>query len=192
MLINPRRCTWAERPARNVRKDVLTDWRKAISPADGKFEMRDESCGGQFPARLSNPQSFRAQNLLISIILVKGNWEVCLPMSWDPVYRLVKQIPRGRVTTYGYLSKALRLRGGARAVGYAMAACPSGHGIPWHRVIGAGGRLLLSEPHASLQRRLLESEGIVVSGTRVDFERYGWNPKRKRVHKTALRSRVRP
>jgi methylated-DNA-protein-cysteine methyltransferase-like protein len=113
-------------------------------------------------------------------------------MSWDPVYRLVKQIPRGRVTTYGHLSKALRLRGGARAVGYAMAACPSGQGIPWHRVIGAGGRLLMSEPHASLQRRLLESEGIGVSGTRVDFERYGWNPKRNRVHKTALRSRVRP
>ena len=40
-------------------------------------------------------------------------------MSWDPVYRLVKQIPRGRVTTYGELAKALRLRGGARAVGYA-------------------------------------------------------------------------
>ncbi|MGA8674783.1 MAG: MGMT family protein, partial [Candidatus Acidiferrales bacterium] len=61
-------------------------------------------------------------------------------MSWDPVYRLVKQIPRGRVTTYGAVAKALRLPGGARAVGYAMAACPSGGGIPWHRVIGAGGR----------------------------------------------------
>ena len=34
-------------------------------------------------------------------------------MSWDPVYRLVKKIPRGRVTTYGEIAKALRLRGGA-------------------------------------------------------------------------------
>ena len=71
-------------------------------------------------------------------------------MSWAPVYRLVKQIPRGCVTTYGHIAKALRLRGGARVVGYAMAACPSGRGIPWHRVVGAGGRLLISEPHASL------------------------------------------
>src|SRR5215469_16259868 len=55
--------------------------------------------------------------------------------SWDPVYRLVRKIPRGRVTTYGAVAKALRLRGGARAAGHAMAACPSGSGIPWHRVV---------------------------------------------------------
>src|SRR2546426_5643847 len=60
-------------------------------------------------------------------------------MSWAPVYRLVKRIPRGRVITYGQLARALRLRGGARAAGRAMAACPAGRGIPWHRVGGAGG-----------------------------------------------------
>src|SRR5580700_1234275 len=100
-------------------------------------------------------------------------------MSWDPVYRLVKKIPRGRVTTYGELAKALRLRGGARAVGYAMAACPSGRGIPWHRVIGAGGRVRMPEPHASLQRRLLESEGVKMEGLRIDMKRYGWSPAKK-------------
>jgi methylated-DNA-protein-cysteine methyltransferase-like protein len=94
--------------------------------------------------------------------------------SWDPVYRLVKKIPRGRVTTYGALAKALRLRGGARAAGHAMAACPSGKGIPWHRVIGAGGRLLIREPHSSLQRRLLETEGIAVDGKRVNMKKYAW------------------
>ena len=41
-----------------------------------------------------------------------------------------------------------------------MAATPRGRGIPWHRVLGAGGRLLVREPYASLQRRLLESEGV--------------------------------
>ena len=97
-------------------------------------------------------------------------------MSWGPVYRLVKQIPRGCVTTYGDLARALRLPGGARAVGYAMAACPSGRGIPWHRVVGAGGRLLIREPYASLQRRLLESEGTAIEGRRVDMKRYGWSP----------------
>jgi methylated-DNA-protein-cysteine methyltransferase-like protein len=93
-------------------------------------------------------------------------------MSWQPVYRLVKKVPRGRVTTYGAVAKALRLPGGARVVGYAMASCPAGQGIPWHRVVGAGGRLLISEPHASLQRKLLASEGVEIEGRTIDMERF--------------------
>ena len=81
-------------------------------------------------------------------------------MSWAPVYKFVKLIPRGRVITYGGLAKALSLRGGARSAGRAMAASPSGKGIPWHRVVGSGGKLLIREPYASLQRKLLESEGV--------------------------------
>lgn len=100
-------------------------------------------------------------------------------MSWDRVYLLVKKVPRGRVTTYGEIAKSLRLRGGARAAGYAMAACPNGQGIPWHRVVGAGGRLLIAEPHASLQRRLLETEGVKIGGRRIDMKRYAWTPARK-------------
>ena len=98
-------------------------------------------------------------------------------MSWDPVYRLVKQIPRGRVTTYGEIATCLRLRGGARAVGYAMAATPRGRGIPWHRVIGAGGKVTMPEPHASLQRRLLSTEGVPFEGARIDMKLYAWSPK---------------
>jgi len=93
-------------------------------------------------------------------------------MSWELVYQLVKKIPRGRVTTYGELARRLRFRGGARAVGYAMAACPSGRGIPWHRVVGAGGRLIIREPYGSLQRKLLESEGVRIEGARVDMRQY--------------------
>ncbi|MGA9882481.1 MAG: MGMT family protein [Candidatus Acidiferrales bacterium] len=111
-------------------------------------------------------------------------------MSWEPVYKLIKRIPKGRVTTYGELARKLRLRGGARAVGYAMAACPSGRGIPWHRVVGAGGRLLIPEPHGSLQRRLLESEGVKVQFGRLDMSRYAWNPQTQRrysVRRKAVR-----
>lgn len=97
-------------------------------------------------------------------------------MGWESVYRLVKKIPRGRVTTYGALARVLRLPGGARAVGYAMAASPSGRGIPWHRVVAAGGKLVIPEPYGSLQRKLLQSEGIDLSRARVDLRRYGWNP----------------
>lgn len=99
--------------------------------------------------------------------------------SWDAVYRLVKKIPRGRVITYGELAKKLRLPGGARVAGYAMAGCPSGSGIPWHRVVGAGGRLLIREPYASLQRKLLETEGVSLAGTRVDMKRCTWLAKQQ-------------
>jgi methylated-DNA-protein-cysteine methyltransferase-like protein len=107
-------------------------------------------------------------------------------MNWKPVYELVKKIPRGRVTTYGQLAKALRLRGGARTAGHAMAACPSGQGVPWHRVVGAGGALLIREPYASLQRRLLESEGLELAERRIqNFKAAEWkaanvSPRKKR------------
>jgi methylated-DNA-protein-cysteine methyltransferase-like protein len=104
-------------------------------------------------------------------------------MSWEPVYRLVKRIPRGRVVTYGELARALRLAGGARAAGYALAACPRGRGIPWHRVVGAGGRIRVPEPHAALQRRLLETEGVTVDGLRIDMQLFGWQPTKKKSAK---------
>ncbi len=105
-------------------------------------------------------------------------------MSWDPVYRLVKLIPRGRVLTYGSLARALRLRGGARAAGRAMAATPSGKGIPWHRVVGERGKLLIREPYASLQRKLLESEGVALIESRVDLKRHLWGPLRTKSSAT--------
>jgi methylated-DNA-protein-cysteine methyltransferase related protein len=97
-------------------------------------------------------------------------------MSWEAVHRLVKQIPRGRVITYGALAKALQLRGGARTAGRAMAATPSGKGIPWHRVVGDRGKLLIREPYASLQRKLLQTEGVQLLESRVDLKAHVWSP----------------
>jgi methylated-DNA-protein-cysteine methyltransferase related protein len=98
-------------------------------------------------------------------------------MNWDRVYAFVKKIPRGRVVTYGQVAKAARLPGGARAAGRAMAASPSGKGVPWHRVVGAGGRLLIREPYASLQRKLLESEGLSLAEKRIlNFRDFEWSP----------------
>ena len=95
-------------------------------------------------------------------------------MSWDPVYKLVKQIPRGRVLSYGALARLLRLRGGARSAGRAMAATPTGKGIPWHRVVGERGKILIREPYASLQKKLLESEGVKITESRVDLKTHLW------------------
>jgi methylated-DNA-protein-cysteine methyltransferase related protein len=112
-------------------------------------------------------------------------------MTWDPVYKVVKQIPRGRVTTYGALAKLLRLPGGARTAGRAMAATPKGKGIPWHRVLGANGKLLIREPYASLQRKLLESEGVSVLESRVDIKKHLWQPSRMKFSNTKTRSGTR-
>jgi len=106
-------------------------------------------------------------------------------MSWNFVYDLVKQIPRGRVLSYGGLAKALRLPGGARTAGRAMAATPSGKGIPWHRVVGERGKILIREPYASLQKKLLESEGVRVVESRVDFRNHSWTPPRTVLAKKA-------
>jgi methylated-DNA-protein-cysteine methyltransferase-like protein len=104
-------------------------------------------------------------------------------MSWDPVFRFVKLIPRGRVLTYGALARALRLPGGARSAGRAMAATPSGKGIPWHRVLGERGKILIREPYASLQRKLLASEGTAIIESRVDLKRHLWKPPKKSAPK---------
>ena len=101
-------------------------------------------------------------------------------MSWDPVYRLVQRIPRGRVLTYGALAKALCLPGGARTAGRAMGATPNGKGVPWHRVLGANGKILIREPYASLQKKLLESEGISVVESRINVKKHLWTLPRKK------------
>src|SRR5215469_1914103 len=106
-------------------------------------------------------------------------------MSWHSVYRLVQRIPRGKVLTYGGLARALGLPGGARTAGRAMAATPSGKGIPWHRVIGDRGKILIRGPHALLQKKLLETEGVSVVEFRVDLKRHLWQPGRTRQWKGA-------
>jgi methylated-DNA-protein-cysteine methyltransferase-like protein len=110
-------------------------------------------------------------------------------MTWDAVFRFVQRIPRGRVLTYGALAKALRLPGGARSAGRAMAATPSGKGIPWHRVVGERGKILIREPYASLQRKLLETEGVTIIESRVDLKRHLWEPPKKSAVKYAAPKR---
>lgn len=111
----------------------------------------------------------------VELVRLECHMEKTNSMNWNSVYALVKKIPRGRVITYGQLGKTLRLPGGARTAGRAMAACPSGKAIPWHRVVGAGGALLIREPYASLQRKLLESEGLDLSEKRIlNFKNHVW------------------
>src|ERR1700727_2436084 len=113
-------------------------------------------------------------------------------VSWDRVYRLVKQEPRGRVTTSRHHAEGLGQPGAARGGGCLLASTASGGGIPWHRVVGAGGKIRLPEPHASKQRRLLETEGVVIELRSLDMKIYGWLPKAKSAssRKSRLKKRT--
>jgi methylated-DNA-protein-cysteine methyltransferase-like protein len=62
-----------------------------------------------------------------------------------------------------------------------MGATPKGKGIPWHRVLGANGKILIREPYASLQKKLLESEGIPVVESRINIKKHLWTPPRKKL-----------
>jgi len=80
------------------------------------------------------------------------------------VFAVVRRVPRGRVTTYGDVGKAIGLATIARHVGYALAALSEAHGdVPWHRVVDGRGRIA-SRPGDSRQRALLAAEGVELSG----------------------------
>jgi methylated-DNA-protein-cysteine methyltransferase-like protein len=92
------------------------------------------------------------------------------------VYAFVKRVPRGRVVTYGQVAALLGVPRGARAVGWALRGLDSRHAksVPWHRVVGYGGRISLREGPGGLeQRRRLRAEGVRFVTGRVDMARHG-------------------
>lgn len=95
------------------------------------------------------------------------------------VFALVRACPAGRVTTYGWLAKAVGYPRGARMVGWIMNE--GGSGVPAQRVINSKGELSGSWAFGppDQMRILLEAEGIVFGDDgRVDLKRYGWDPAR--------------
>jgi methylated-DNA-protein-cysteine methyltransferase-like protein len=98
------------------------------------------------------------------------------------ILAVVHRIPRGRVATYGQIAAIAGYAHAPRLAGYALHALPEGSPLPWHRVLGAGGRLSLAKlsPHGALTQRMrLEREGVTFDARgRVDLARYGWRPGR--------------
>jgi len=98
--------------------------------------------------------------------------------AYERIYAMVDSIPRGRVATYGQIAREAGLPRNARQVGYALRNLPDGSQLPWHRVVGASGKI---SPRAGSgypsQRRLLQAEGVRVDRAgKVDLERFGWVP----------------
>ena len=98
---------------------------------------------------------------------------------FERVYQIVRQIPEGRVTSYGAIAKAIGAARSARMVGYAMNASHHLEDVPAHRVVNRSG-VLTGKHHfdgTNLMQQLLESEGIkVVNNQIVDFKKYFWEP----------------
>lgn len=98
---------------------------------------------------------------------------------FERVYAVVRQIPYGKVTSYGAIAKALGTARSARMVGWAMNASHNLDDVPAHRVVNRSG-LLTGKLHfdgTNLMQQLLENEGVVVVDNQiVDFEKHFWVP----------------
>lgn len=98
---------------------------------------------------------------------------------FERVYVIAKQIPYGKITSYGAIAKALSAARSARMVGWAMNASHSRADIPAHRVVNRKG-LLTGKFHfdgTNLMQQLLESEGITVEDNQIiDFDTHFWEP----------------
>jgi methylated-DNA-protein-cysteine methyltransferase-like protein len=90
------------------------------------------------------------------------------------IWQAVKDVPRGKVATYGEIARLAGFPQKARFVGYALHALPPGSGIPWHRVVNARGEISLGGTSARLQKRLLQKEGVRFVSGRIDLRHYGW------------------
>lgn len=106
---------------------------------------------------------------------------------FEQVWHICRQVPRGRVVTYGDISAMMRSALSAAAVGWAMRAAPKG--TPWYRVVNASGGI---STHGSEQRDLLMSEGVRFrdDGT-IDLARYAWS-KRAGSMNSARKNAKRP
>lgn len=101
------------------------------------------------------------------------------PGFFERVYRLVRQIPAGKVASYGQIAALLGHPQAARTVGWALSALPADQvaAVPWQRVINSAGRISISRADlsADLQRALLEAEGVEFDERGyVDLHRFGW------------------
>jgi methylated-DNA-protein-cysteine methyltransferase-like protein len=84
--------------------------------------------------------------------------------------RQVGRVPRGKVATYGDIAYAAGYPGAARQVAWALHGGSAG--LPWHRIVGAGGKILLTGEHGFEQRMRLQAEGVGFLGLTVNMALY--------------------
>ena len=95
---------------------------------------------------------------------------------------VIASVPRGKVITYGQVAEAAGFPGAARLT---VRALQGSDGLPWHRVVGAGGRIALPREDGQEQRLRLEIEGVTFRAGRVRMDLHGWTPKVRRKRSAA-------
>ncbi len=90
------------------------------------------------------------------------------------IRRVIASVPRGRVITYGWAAEAA---GYPRSPRLTVHALRHAEGLPWHRVVAAGGRIALPGVEGQEQRLRLTLEGVSFRGPRVRIDRHGWIPR---------------
>jgi methylated-DNA-protein-cysteine methyltransferase related protein len=87
------------------------------------------------------------------------------------IERTIRELPKGKVSTYGAIAKAAGFPGAARQVAVVLRR---GFGLPWQRVLGSGGEIKLRGDSAIEQRLRLEAEGVRFRGRKVDMRQCEW------------------
>ncbi len=100
---------------------------------------------------------------------------------FEEIRKVVAKIPKGRVATYGAVAQAAGFPGNARRVAWALRKTDGL--LPWHRVLGSGGRILLPKEAGAEQRLRLEFEGVRFLGRKVDMAKHEF---KFRYHKKSL------
>lgn len=90
----------------------------------------------------------------------------------EKCYEVLKGVPRGKVTTYGELARAVGVPGAARAVGNAMNKNPYAPEVPCHRVVGSNGKMVGFADGIDKKIKLLLAEGVEVKNRRVDLSKF--------------------
>lgn len=96
---------------------------------------------------------------------------------YERVYKVVKQIPYGKVSTYGAVARYLGIASGARMVGYALNKA-AGSNIPAHRVVNRNGELTGRShfPDDTMRERLEQEEVAFIDEYQIDIEKHFWDP----------------
>ena len=105
---------------------------------------------------------------------------------FDLMLDQVKRIPKGKVATYGDVAYAAGFPGAARQCAWALHT--SRPGIPWQRVVGAGGKVLLPGEHGFEQRMRLQGEGVAFVGLRVNMAEHHHSFFKKKAAKKAKKA----
>jgi len=99
-------------------------------------------------------------------------------LNAQKIWKTVCKVPRGKVSSYGFIADLSGLPGRARLVGKVMQYAPDEMKVPWYRILRSNGQLAFAagSEQAEKQKGLLQEEGVIVLNNRVKLKDFGWYP----------------